>query len=161
MGRLLWHTCSARENVEASYRLYRKSEMAFPDLAFVKFMRVNCLTYMSSEASSFQDQLDGVKNLNPSFYVRFLLFKLEVEAKIRGSRSKKEGTETSKNIDLVSYVEFQKYYVEAQKYNSLAITSIRDFWALFLQPSISVVAYGRHPEISRSQVKKPLPSTKH
>lgn len=107
IGRLLWHNTSAKENIEASYRLYRKAEMSFPDLAFVKFLRANCLMYLSPDPSAFIEQIEGVKRLETSFLVRFLLFKRDTEAKYRGSMNKKEGDQA---LDLVAYVEFQKYY---------------------------------------------------
>ena len=143
VGRLLWHTTSAKDHIEASYRLYRKAEQAFPDLAFVKFLRANCFNYLSSDPTAFVDQIDGVKKMDPDFYVRFLLFKLDAETKIRGSRNKQEVSNQNQSVDLVAYVEFQKYYTEAQKFNALAVTSIRDFWTLFLQPSISYVEFGK------------------
>ena len=107
IGRLLWHTDTKKENVEASYRLYRKAELAFPDQAYVKFLRANCLTYLSSEPSAFVEQIEGVKKMETSIMIRFLLFKREIESKQQSSLVKKEGDQT---LDLVAYVEFQKYY---------------------------------------------------
>ena len=107
IGRLMWHSSGARPNVEASYRLYRKAEQAFPDLAYVKFLRANCLTFIAGETAAFVEQLEGVKRLEPNFLVRFLLFKRDAESKIRGSQGKKEGDQS---LDLVAYVDFQKYY---------------------------------------------------
>jgi hypothetical protein len=108
LGRLMWHSSSARSNVEASYRLYRKAEQAFPDLAYVKFLRANCLTFIASDTNAFAEQIDGVKRLEPNFFVRFLLYKRDAESKIRGSQAKKDGQEQS--LDLVAYVDFQKHY---------------------------------------------------
>ena len=107
IGRLMWHTSSNKENIEASYRLYRKAEAAFPDVPFIKLLRATCLTYLSSEPSAFVDQLEGVKKMNPDFLVRFLLYKRDVESKQQSSLAKKEGDQS---LDLVAYVEFQKYY---------------------------------------------------
>jgi hypothetical protein len=108
IGRLLWHNHSERANIEASYRMYRKSEQAFPDLPYVKFLRANVLTYLSPDPSAFVEQIEGTKKMGPNFLVRFFLFKQENEIKIRGSMNKKEGDQA---LDLVAYVEFQKYYV--------------------------------------------------
>ena len=108
VGRLMWHSSGAKNNIEASYRLYRKSEQAYPDLAYVKILRANCLTYLSSDMSAFVDQVEGVKKLHPDFFVRFLLFKRENESKLRSTGKGDDNTDQS--LDLVAYVEFQKYY---------------------------------------------------
>ena len=139
-GRMMWYNSNAKENVEASYRMYRKAEQAFPDLAYVKYLRANCFTCLSADPSAFIDQIEGAKKLDPGFLVQFLIYKRDMEIKHRGSMTKKDGDNSS---DIVTYVEFQKYYAEAQKYNRDAIASIRLFWELFLQSNISFTAFNK------------------
>jgi PAS domain S-box-containing protein len=156
-GRLIWHNSSSKENIEAAYRLYRRAEQAYPDLAYVKFLRANCLTYLSPDPSAFIEQIEGVKKLEPSLLVSFLLYKRDMEIKYRGSMTRTEGSGAS---DMVTYVEFQKYYTEAQKYNKLAITSIRNFWELFLQPSIAFSAFNRAARAIELNTQKALSTYK-
>lgn len=157
IGRLLWHNSSAKENIEASYRLYRRAEQAYPDLAFVKFLRANCLTFLSPDPTAFLDQIEGVKKLDPGFLVQFLIYKRDMETKYRGSMTKREGNTSS---DMITYVEFQKYYTEAQKYNKLAITAIRDFWELFLQPTITFTAFNKAARAIELHTQKALSTYK-
>ena len=156
-GRLLWHNSSAKENIEASYRLYRRAEQAYPDIAYVKFLRANCLTYLSPDPAAFIDQIEGVKKLEPGLLVQFLVYKRDMETKYRGSMTKTEGNSAS---DMITYVEFQKYYSEAQKYNKLAITSIRNFWELFLQPSIQFSAFNKAARAIELHTQKALSTYK-
>ena len=108
IGRLMWHNSSQKANVEAVYRLYRKAERAFPDVSYVKFLRANVLSFLSPDPTAFVEQIEGARKLQPDFLVRFLLYKREEESKIRSSGNKKDGDQ---KLDLVAYVEFQKYYL--------------------------------------------------
>jgi PAS domain S-box-containing protein len=156
-GRLLWHNTGAKENVEAAYRLYRSAERAYPDLAYVKFLRANCLTYLSPDPTAFIDQIEGVKKLEPGLLTEFLVYKRDMETKYRGSMTKNEGNDAS---DMVTYVEFQKYYSDAQKYNKLAITAIRNFWELFLQPSIAFSTFNKMARMIELHTQKALSTYK-
>jgi hypothetical protein len=109
IGRCLWHNCGKKENVEAAYRLYRKAEYSFPDIAKIKLLRASCFTYLSPDPTAFVELMDSVKKNDMPFLIRFLYFKRNYDAKRQGSGNS-NGLDNNNKLDLVAYVEFQKYY---------------------------------------------------
>ena len=110
IGRLLWHNSGLKENVEAAYRFYRKAEYAFPDIAKVKLLRATCFTYLSPDPTAFVELMDAVKKAEMPFLIRFLYFKRGYDAKRQQSAASADGLDNGNKLDLVAYVEFQKYY---------------------------------------------------
>ena len=153
IGRLLWHNSNEKVNIEAAYRFYRKSEYAFPDKAKVKLLRASCLTYLTNDVNAFTDQLTDVETLNPPFLIRFLLFKRITECKIQASSKKGEN---DASLDMVAFVEFQKYFGEAQRFNNRAIRALRQFWTLFLQPTITTSEFIKYAKSIETQTQKAL-----
>jgi hypothetical protein len=122
IGRMLWFEKDDKRSFEAAYKFYRLADWAYPDVAYVKLLRATCLLALADDPSLVKGQYDMVKTMNPSFSVRFQIYKREMEAKQKGSSNStapKEGDEKAgeEALDLVAYVEFQKYYL----YNSIII----------------------------------------
>jgi hypothetical protein len=120
-GRLMWFESDDKRNHEAAYRLYRLAEMAYPDVAYVKLLRASCFSKLCGDTALLQNQFTQVAKSEPSFSVRFALYRRDMEAKQKGSsnNNKKSDEEDQKSsastgddsLDLVAYVEFQKYYL--------------------------------------------------
>jgi hypothetical protein len=120
-GRLMWFESDDKRNHEAAYRLYRLAEMAYPDVAYVKLLRASCFSKLNADAAVIQDQFVQVAKCEPSFSVRFALYRRDMEAKQKGSSNNNnksnEDNQTASSsagedsLDLVAYVEFQKYYL--------------------------------------------------
>jgi hypothetical protein len=119
-GRLIWFESDDKRNHEAAYRLYRLAEMAYPDVAYVKLLRASCFSKLCGDASVLQNQFAQVAKCEPSFSVRFALYRRDMEAKQKGSSNNNKSNEEEQtsssstgedSLDLVAYVEFQKYYL--------------------------------------------------
>ena len=118
-GRLIWFDSDDKRNHEAAYRFYRLAEMAYPDIAYVKLLRASCLNRLCGDIGLLQDQFSRVAKNNPSFSVRFALYRRDMEAKQKGSSNTSKSNDENENktaaeddsLDLVAYVEFQKYYL--------------------------------------------------
>ncbi len=161
IGRLLWFETADKRNHETAFKFYRLAELAYPDIAYVKLLRATCLVTLNDDSSLVKAQMDVIKTLNPTFSVRFALYKREMEAKQKGnSTSSNKSGDNEDSLDLVAYVEFQKYYLEAQRYNAAAVDAIREFWSLFLQPEVTFVAFNNAARNIESQTAKALATYK-
>ncbi|KAI9188701.1 hypothetical protein H9P43_000122 [Blastocladiella emersonii ATCC 22665] len=77
---------------------------------------------------------ETVKNLEPSFGVRFLLFCRFIDAEQKvATANVVSGTA---KLDLLQYVEFQRNVTEARRYHAKCVDSIQQFWILFLSKKI-------------------------
>ncbi|KAJ3090545.1 hypothetical protein HK102_003405 [Quaeritorhiza haematococci] len=140
VGRQLWYATNDGDHLNAAARHYQLAEMAYPDSPYVHLLRSTFILHLTDDPSPLAKKLEEIKKMRPGFVVRFALFKRFMEMKQRNAAMKARGDDS---LDLVSYVEFQKYYQEAQRYSNRATTAIRDFWALFLQQSITFDAFNR------------------
>lgn len=118
VGRVLWHHTDKKESIETARELFQRAELAFPDRIYVKLLRVTFLTSTTADPSAHLAKLDAIMKLEPSLATRYFVFKRKIEVKLLAART----TSEDKNaVELVNYVEFQKYFAETQVYNNRAI----------------------------------------
>ena len=108
IGRLLWHTTSNKVNVEAAYRLYRRADSAYPDIALIRILRASCFMTLSADSAAFLDLLNTALELEPSLYLRFLIEKRVIDSK-RTILSTLDSSGATNNSD--TFGNFQKFYV--------------------------------------------------
>ncbi len=118
VGRMLWHFTDKKDFLDTAYQLYQKAELAFPDRKYIKLLRITYLTSIATDPSAHLAKLDSILKLEPSLSTRYFIFKRKIEVKLLAARV----TNQDKNaVELINYVEFQKYFAETQQYNNLAI----------------------------------------
>ena len=118
VGRMLWHFTDKPEFLGAATTHYEKAERAFPDRKFVKLLRVSFLTSTSADPSAHLMKLDSISKLEPSLYTRYFIFRRKIEVKAIAARVTSEDQNA---VEIVNYVEFQKYFLETQQITNVAI----------------------------------------
>lgn len=118
VGRMLWHHTDKKEFLDTARDLYQKAEHAFPDRKYIKILRVTFLTATAVDPSAHLAKLDAIAKLEPSLATRYYIHRRKSEVKILASRVVSEDKTA---VELVNYVEFQRYFAETQAYNNLAI----------------------------------------
>ncbi|KAJ3090546.1 hypothetical protein HK102_003406 [Quaeritorhiza haematococci] len=152
VGRQLWYTKRSDEDyVRAATRHYRLAEKAYPDSAYIRLLRLTFMWCMTTDSNTVIGKSDEISKMHPSFLVRFFLFKMNQKSKQKNAAMKARKDDA---MDLVSYVEFQKYYQEAQRYNNKAVTAIRYFWSLFLRSKITFSTFNNAAEAVETHTKR-------
>ena len=120
IGRLIWFESDDKRDHEAAFRLYRIAEMAYPDVSYVKLLRASCLSRLNGDPGLLRDRFNAVTLSSPTFSVRYALYRRDMEAKQKGSSNTSKSNDSAESgaqaggdesLDLVAYVEFQKYYL--------------------------------------------------
>ncbi|KAJ3227912.1 hypothetical protein HK099_008324 [Clydaea vesicula] len=76
--------------------------------------------------------------LDISFIVRYGIFVSMMVVKKNEAMRKTKGNE---ELNLMGYIEFQKFLIEAKIYTELTVKSIHRFWSLLLSPSITLDSF--------------------
>ncbi|RKP20020.1 hypothetical protein ROZALSC1DRAFT_28444 [Rozella allomycis CSF55] len=143
IARHLWIEHTTLENVEVTDSLYHKSMKAFPANYYLAIAYIFFADQMFPSERHYLPLLDANDvGKRPSVDLRFLLFKRQME-ELQRRTTQGQGTE---KMDLVAYVEYQKYYGEAKKYHARVLLSIRNFWSLFQK---SYVAFEEFSDATR------------
>jgi PAS domain-containing protein len=140
VSRILWHSSDDKDSLEAAASLLDAADKAYPEVPYVKVIRVSNATSLASDPSVHLPKLDIIKKMEPGILSRYYVYKRTVDIRDRTKVSKSEG---ENSLDLVAYIEFQNLFTETKRYNDRAIEAIRDFWLLFLQKSITATAFNR------------------
>lgn len=152
VGRILWHYTDDKNAIEAAGALYEAAEKAYPEVPYIKVIRTSYATSLSSDPSVHLPKLDVIKKMEPGLLSRYYVYKRAVDIR---DRAKISGAADGENtLDLVAYIEFQNLFSETKKYNNRAVDSIRAFWMLFLQKSITASAFNRATKEMEAQSQK-------
>lgn len=108
VGRILWHFSDDRASLEAANVLYELAEKAYPEVAYVKVLRVSYCTAQSSDPSVHLPKLDVIKKMEPSFLSRYYVYKRSIDIRNRAKVS--SVTDGENSLDLVAYIEFQNLF---------------------------------------------------
>ena len=141
VSRILWHYTDDKVSLEAAANLLEAAEKAFPEIPYVKVIRVSNCTSLASDPSVHLPKIDVIKKMEPGLLSRYYVYKRAVDIRNRAKVSKVIDGENT--LDLVAYIEFQNLFTETKRYNKRAIEAVRDFWMLFLQKSITPAAFNR------------------
>jgi hypothetical protein len=126
VGRLL--RCDPRNQAELAYieRYYELCGMAFPESIFVRFLNVNARLQLNIGSLYYnQEQLFEISShKDTSMALRYCIFRenMEDNQNAAGSNGK------SDKLDLVSYVEIQKFSLQAEKHFDNSLQAILGFW---------------------------------
>jgi hypothetical protein len=108
VGRILWHFCDDKTSLEAANTLYELAEKAYPEVPYVKVLRVSYCTSQAADPSVHLPKLDVIKKMEPGFLSRYYVYKRSVDIRDRAKVSSAGDGENS--LDLVAYIEFQNLF---------------------------------------------------
>lgn len=108
VGRLLWHYSDEKISIDAANMLYEAAEKAYPEIPYIKVLRVSYCTFLASDPSVHLPKLDIIKKMEPGFLSRYYVYKRSVDIRDRAKVSTVSEGENS--LDLVAYIEFQNLF---------------------------------------------------
>jgi hypothetical protein len=108
VGRILWHFSDDKTSIEAANNLLESAEKAYPEVPYVKVLRVSYCTFLSTDPSVHLPKLDVIKKMEPGFLSRYYVYKRSVDIRDRAKVS--SVTEGENTLDLVAYIEFQNLF---------------------------------------------------
>jgi len=108
VGRILWHFSDDKASLDAANTLYELAEKAFPEVPYVKVLRVSYCTSTSADPSVHLPKLDVIKKMEPGFLSRYYIYKRAVDIRDRAKVS--AVTDGGNSLDLVAYIEFQNLF---------------------------------------------------
>ena len=108
VSRLLWHFNDDKTSLEAAGLLLDAAEKAYPEVAYVKVLRVSYCTALAADPSVHLPKLDVIKKMEPGVLSRYYVYKRAVDIRDRAKVSAATGGENT--LDLVAYIEFQNLF---------------------------------------------------
>ena len=118
VGRMLWNFTDNLDFIETATTFFEKAERAFPDIKYVKLLRVSFLTATSHDPSAHLAKLDAISKLEPDLSTRYFIYRRKIEVKKIAARVT---SEDKNSVEVVEYVEFQKYFADTQQITNVAI----------------------------------------
>lgn len=126
VGRLLWTDTKNQAEIGCIESYYEQCSKAFPESIYVRFLNINAHLQLSIGNIFFnQEQLYELSdNKETGTVIRYCIFKenMEITQNAAGSDGKTD------KLDLVSYVELQKFLLQAEKHFENSLMAIRAFW---------------------------------
>jgi hypothetical protein len=108
VGRLLWHFIDDKTSLEVAAHLYEQAEKAYPEVPYVKVLRVSYCTSLATDPSVHLPKLDVIKKMEPGLLSRYYVYKRAVDIRDRAKVS--SSSEGENSLDLVAYIEFQNLF---------------------------------------------------
>ena len=108
VGRLLWHFVDDKIALDAAAQLYEQAEKAYPEIPYVKVLRVSYCTFLATDPSVHLPKLDIIKKMEPGLLSRYYVYKRAVDIRDRAKVS--QSTDGENSLDLIAYIEFQNLF---------------------------------------------------
>jgi hypothetical protein len=127
VGRMLWFDPKHQANLKSIEMFYDLCCSAFPESVFIRFLNAYALLNLGiGSLYANQEKLYEIScDKETTFVMRYSLFRENMEIVQNSASSKSKGKD---KLDLVSYVELQKFLLQAEKHYENSIMAIRGFW---------------------------------